>query len=58
MLCSQVSIKGTVPQKSMYALSVNFFRADNNATIYLGVKRMLTELLQPKVETISCIYAI
>ena len=39
-----VAIKGTVPRKS--------------TTIYLGVTLMLTELLQPKVGTIWCIYVI
>ena len=35
-----------------------YFREDNNATIYLGGKHMLAELLQPKDGTIWCIYAI
>ena len=36
----------------------DFTLRDNNGTIYLVVKHMLTELLQPKVGTIWCIYTI
>ena len=54
----EYALKGTVTRKSMWALNVHFSREDNNATIYLGVKHTLTELLQPKVGTIRCIYAI
>ena len=28
----------------MWALNVHFFREDNNATIYLGVKQILTAI--------------
>ena len=50
-------LKGQSGEKKV-AFKCSFFREDNNATIYLGVKQMLTELLQPEVETIWCIYAI
>ena len=44
------------PAKINVGFKCSFFREDNNATNYLGVKHMLTELLQPKVGTIWCIY--
>ena len=39
-------------------LQMLIFREDNNATSYLGVELMPSELLQPKVGTIWCIYTI
>ena len=50
-------LKGT-PAKINVGFKCSFFQEDNNATVYLGVKHMLTELLEPKVGTIWCIYAI
>ena len=46
------------PTKINVGFKCSFFLEDKDGTIYLGVKHMLTELLQPKVGTIWCIYAI
>ena len=43
--------KGTLQQKSMWALNVDFFHEINNYPIYLAVKSMIRELLQAKVTT-------
>ena len=44
------------PAKVNVAFKSSFFLEDNNVTIYLGVKHMLTELLQPQFGTIRCTY--
>ena len=54
----EVFSKKILQLKGQSRLICSFFLEDNNGTIYLGVKHMLTELLQPKVGTTWCIYAI
>ena len=39
------------PAKINVGFECSFFQEENNGTIYLGVKHMLRELLQPKVGT-------
>ena len=51
-------LKRHTPAKINVGFKCSIFWEENNGTIYLDVKQILTELLQPKVGTIWCIYAI